>query len=131
MTKAETTAARAAANRPPQKRFDHTGETVANRTVTGFAGRDHAGKPLWSWRCNNCGHTGEPSRWENLAQLGREKIQNCNECKVARVVVVPIGTRRNNLEVVGPCRKKAGRQASGSTRREIHCRCVLCGDEDW
>lgn len=120
-------------NKPPSR--DHTGEEVGGKKVTGFAGREPSteskvGKPLWHWECLSCGRPGDtPARWENLMQLARVGVQNCNHCTTGRREEVPIGTRCQNLEVTGPCR--SAQHDSGSSKREIQCRCVLCGREDW
>jgi len=114
---------------------DHTGEEVAGKRITGFAGREpasgsKAGKPLWNWVCLSCDRPGDgPARWENLQSLDRQGVCNCNHCSTRRRIEVALGTRCNNLEVIGHCR--AGQHSSGSQKREVECRCVECGKEGW
>lgn len=115
--------------------FDHTDEIVAGRRITGFAGRqisrdNRIGKPLWNWVCMPCGEAGDsPAKWENLRQLDRLGVENCKHCSMGRRKNVPLGTRCQNLVSIGPCR--LSRNQTGSLKRELPCRCEICGAEGW
>ena len=108
---------------------DYTGQIVAGKVILGRAEDGYAKSPKWRWRCLNCGHEGKPASWYNLRGLERKNSKYCNNCR-GDAQILPIGTRSGNLVVTGPCRK-AGRNPSGISKREVPARCTLCGYEDW
>ena len=86
--------------------------------------------PKWAWRCEQCGHEGNPATFSNLNHQANTEQIGCNNCKTPRLKPIPIGTQFNNLVVTGAC-KKDGRNPNGSSKRYVPCRCILCGKEDW
>jgi hypothetical protein len=109
---------------------DYTGQLVGSKRILGRANELCNKHPKWAWRCEQCGYEGPPATISNLNHGASAGYVGCNNCKTPRLKPIPIGTQVNNLVVIGAC-KKDGRNPSGSSKRYVPARCLLCGREDW
>ena len=112
------------------KTNDYTGHVVAGKLILGRCEASYEKSPKWKWRCLTCGHEGLSASWGNLRGLEKKGCTTCRNCMAPKLKTLPVGHRINSLEVTGPCRRN-GRNPSGSSKREVPCRCVLCGNKGW
>ena len=122
-------------------RTDHTGEKVGTRRVISFAGRDDNNKPRWNYKCTLCGTPSETtSTWDNLRARAKAAKENgtmqycihCPEWQNKSWVIIPNGTKVNNLVVTGPCFLDRELKSPGCPhgRRVVPTRCVKCGKKE-
>lgn len=109
---------------------DYTGHVIAGKLILGRCEQSYEKAPKWKWRCLTCGNEGPSASWCNLRGLEKKGCTTCRNCMAPKLKTLPVGHRVNSLEVTGPCRRR-GRNPSGSSKREVPCRCILCGKEDW